>query len=103
LYCPVLHCSTLPPGINPFSVNNNNNKYFIKHICLRTDLTKDTTVTTTTSISANATAAAVIIIITTTTTNNNNNNEPNQRATVNEDVMDCTVFCVVSLYISIQT
>ena len=22
---PVLHCSTLPPGINPFAVNNNNN------------------------------------------------------------------------------
>jgi hypothetical protein len=25
LYCPVLHCSTLPPGINTFVVNNNNN------------------------------------------------------------------------------
>jgi hypothetical protein len=25
LYCPVLHCSTLPPGINPFAVNNSNN------------------------------------------------------------------------------
>jgi hypothetical protein len=25
LYCPVLHCSTVPPGINPFAVNNNNN------------------------------------------------------------------------------
>jgi len=25
LCCPVLHCSTLPPGINPFAVNNNNN------------------------------------------------------------------------------
>jgi hypothetical protein len=25
LYCPALHCSTLPPGINPFAVNNNNN------------------------------------------------------------------------------
>jgi len=25
LYCPVFHCSTLPAGINPFSVNNNNN------------------------------------------------------------------------------
>lgn len=25
LYCPVLHCCTLPPGINPFTVNNNNN------------------------------------------------------------------------------
>jgi hypothetical protein len=25
LYCPVAHCSTLPPGINPFAVNNNNN------------------------------------------------------------------------------
>ena len=23
LYCPVLRCSTLPPGINPFSINNN--------------------------------------------------------------------------------
>ena len=23
--CPVLHCSTLPPGINPFAVNNNSN------------------------------------------------------------------------------
>ena len=25
MYCPVLHCSTLPPDINPFAVNNNNN------------------------------------------------------------------------------
>ena len=25
LYSPVLHCSTLPSGINPFAVNNNNN------------------------------------------------------------------------------
>jgi len=25
LYCPVLHYSTLQPGINPFAVNNNNN------------------------------------------------------------------------------
>jgi hypothetical protein len=25
LYCPILHCSTLPPGINSFVVNNNNN------------------------------------------------------------------------------
>ena len=24
-YFPVLHCSKLPPGINPFKVNNNNN------------------------------------------------------------------------------
>ena len=22
---PVLHCSALPPGMNPFAVNNNNN------------------------------------------------------------------------------
>jgi len=64
-------------------------------------LTKDTTVTTTTS--ANATAAAAHTTTSTTTTNNNNNNEPNQRATVNEDVMNCTVFCVVSFYNSIQT
>ena len=25
LRCPVLYCSTLPPGMNPFAVNNNNN------------------------------------------------------------------------------
>ena len=25
LYCPVLHCNTLPPGITTFAVNNNNN------------------------------------------------------------------------------
>ena len=25
LYRPVLHCSTLPPGLNLFAVNNNNN------------------------------------------------------------------------------
>jgi hypothetical protein len=25
LYCPVLQRNTLPPGINPFAVNNNNN------------------------------------------------------------------------------
>jgi len=24
-YIPILHCSTLPPGTNPFEVNNNNN------------------------------------------------------------------------------
>ena len=27
LNCPVLHCSTLPPGINPVVVNNNNNNW----------------------------------------------------------------------------
>jgi hypothetical protein len=25
VYCAVLHCSTLPPGINPFAVNDSNN------------------------------------------------------------------------------
>jgi len=25
MYRPVLHCTTLPPGINPFAINNNNN------------------------------------------------------------------------------
>jgi hypothetical protein len=25
LYCPALHCSTPPPDINPFAVNNSNN------------------------------------------------------------------------------
>ena len=30
LYCPVLHCRPLLPGINPFAVNNNNNKFTIQ-------------------------------------------------------------------------
>ena len=27
LYYPVLHCSTPPPGLNPFAVNNNDDIY----------------------------------------------------------------------------
>jgi hypothetical protein len=55
-------------------------------------------------------AATGIGTTTTTTTthnnnnnNNNNNSESNRRTTVNDSVMYCTVFCVVSLYSSIHS
>jgi len=32
LYCPVLHCSTLPPGLNPFVLNNNNNNMSVTEV-----------------------------------------------------------------------